>query len=123
MNEDTDDHPLAGRREQPRLRLQIPARITTLSGPEPVLLLDLSQSGARIACRSEPSFKRGLLGWMEFEFYGETVWIKKDMCALRFDPELDLEVVLATRSNAPREWQRHTDNIIEAARRWATGPI
>lgn len=122
MSEETDDHPLAGRRGQPRLKVQIPARITTLSGPEPVLLLDLSQSGARIACQSEPSFKRGLLGWMEFEFYGETVWASKNMCALKFDPELDLDVVLATRANAPQEWQRRTDDVMEAARQWVIGP-
>lgn len=121
MTEDDDLSPITGRRDTPRLKLQIPAQVMTLSGPEPVLLLDLSQTGARIACRAKPAFKRGVLHWMNFECYGEVVWVKEQICALRFDPEIDLDVVLATRTDAPDEWQRQSDNIIEAARHWASG--
>lgn len=121
--ENGDGWPITGRRDTPRLKLQIPAEVVTMSGPEPVLLLDLSQTGARIACRAKPAFKRGILHWMEFEFYGEVVWADKQLCALRFDPELELDVVLTTRAQAPAEWRRLTENVVEAARYWAAGLI
>lgn len=113
------------REKQPRtyqrLKLQLPAEMITLDGPEEVLLLDLSQVGARMICRSRPAFSKGVLCWIGFETYGEKVWQKDRMCGLRFDEELDLGVVVQTRCDVREEWKRHTDDIAAAARLWAQG--
>lgn len=108
-------------RSYQRLKLQLPAQLLTLDGSEEILLLDLSQVGARLACRFPPTFRKGVLTWMTFETYGETVWQKGRMCGLRFDEELDLSVVVRTRQDIREEWLRYSDNLESAARLWAQG--
>lgn len=93
----------------------------TIEGSEPVLILDLSQVGARLACRSRNIPKRGILSWMEFESYGEKVWERGNMCGIRFEEELDLDVILMTRRRAPEEWKRNAEEAISAAEKWVRG--
>lgn len=120
---DVSDPSTTGRRDEQRLRLQIPAKFSSMDGNEPVLLLDLSQSGARIACSDAPRFKRGVLEWMAFEAYSEVVWRRAETCAIRFDPPLAFATVFTTRELAPDEWQRHKESMLEAARTWRAARI
>ena len=108
-------------RSYQRLKLQLPAQIFTFDGSEDVLLLDLSQVGARLACRIPPTFTKGVLSWMGFESYGDTIWQKGRMCGLRFDEELDLSVVVQTRRDVREEWVRYSDDLESTARLWAQG--
>lgn len=125
MSEESQQLAHIGRRDHQRLRLRLPAEMIVLAGTQPVLLLDLSQSGARLAIRSAPRFKQGYLRWLEFETFGETVWVEGNMFGLRFDEELAADILLRTRALAPDEWQRQSDEqsdeVLEYARAWATG--
>ncbi|TCD06566.1 hypothetical protein EYB45_02305 [Erythrobacteraceae bacterium CFH 75059] len=110
-----------GRRDHQRLRLKLAASLITVSATEPVLLLDLSQTGARIATRAPLSITSGFLRWLRWEMFGDVVWEKGPMIGLRFDEKLPLEVLLSTRREAPDESRRHADDALEHARAWAAG--
>jgi hypothetical protein len=100
-----------GRREHPRLRLAIDARLITTGGEYPVRLDNLSQSGAHISRPRVDSFERCVLKWLDYEAWGTMVWARSGYCGVRFEPPLPDGWVLDTRNRTttfPEGWKSPT---------------
>lgn len=90
-----------GRRRDSRLRVELPARLLTLTANVRASLCDLSQSGARL--RHEGPLDRGeegVLRWLEFETFGQIVWSRGGFAGLEFDGLLAPAILLETRDRA-----------------------
>lgn len=108
------------RRERPRLRLGIPVRIETLHGGFDGRLLDLSETGAKVAMESPSSKGEALLQWLSHEAFGEIVWREDDAIGIRFVEPLSREQIVLTRQLAP-SILHDGDAARGAARIWALG--
>ncbi len=90
------------RRNNPRVRLHIPAMVQFASGPIPCQLDDISQRGARIS-RIEPAERASRAGTIcvlqvtGIEAFGKVVWSTKTRCGLLFDERMPLHDVVAVR--------------------------
>ena len=109
------------RRNCPRLRLGIPAKLETLNGSRNVRLLDLSQTGAKIDCPGAKKIGQAVLQWLEFEVFGETVWSDEDLLGMRFDRPLSPSIIFATRQLAPSIVAMANQAASAAAREWVAG--
>jgi len=109
-----------GRRSTSRLRLRLNARLTTLDGTCSVVLLNLSLSGAKIL--AETRLREGseaILQWESLEAFGEIMWVDGSIVGLRFETEVDHDVLLAART-AP-SWLSRDEEIARAALAWVSG--
>lgn len=100
-----------GRRQHPRLRLAIEARLITTWGQYLVRLENLSLTGAHVSRPRTEKFGRCVLKWYEYETWGELVWMRGTYCGIRFDRELPEKLVIQTRSRAtdiPEIWKLPT---------------
>ena len=89
---------MSGRRSQSRLRVRLPARLTTLDGTVNAILTDLSISGAKLAnLPALPVGKEALLQWNGHEAFGRVSWSHDGLCGLRFADPVAPEVLFATR--------------------------
>ena len=87
-----------GRRGRNRLRARLPARIVTLNGTRNTVLLDLSQTGARIKATAEMAQgQQAILSWSGYEAFGTLVWVDRGLCGIAFDETLGPEALFATR--------------------------
>jgi len=111
------------RRNCPRLRLGIPARLETLEGTREARLIDLSQTGAKIDCPGAQTIGQAVLQWLEFETFGETVWRDGELLGVRFDRPLSPSVIFTTRQLAPSVVARADQAVSAAAREWVTGRL
>lgn len=109
------------RRAHSRLRLGIPARLLTLEGQQWVTLIDLSQSGARIALETPRKVVGGgLLRWLGYETFGDPAWQCGEELALHFDVPIDPAWLIETRRRAPGELD-HKGHTRHAAREFVKG--
>jgi len=108
------------RRKRPRLRLGIPVRVETLHGIFDGRLLDLSETGAKVAMESPSRKGDALLQWLSHEAFGEIVWRDGDAIGIRFDEPLSADQLMLTRQWAPSILLDH-DPATKAARMWAQG--
>ncbi len=90
--------PTTGRREHSRLRVRLPARLTTLDGTSSAILTDLSFGGAKLAakCPLRPG-QQAVLNWHTFEAFGTVSWVHDGMCGMHFDEYLAGKVLIETR--------------------------
>lgn len=121
----TDIAPI-GRRAAARLRLSIPVRFTTIYGTYECILLDLSQTGARIALANPMS--AGMGGYLtvaQLEMFGEVVRCQRSgdggVNALAFDDPLPHGAVVRVRHHADTLRQRESAELRDQVRRWVTG--
>lgn len=85
-------------RTESRLRVALPAVLTTRDGTRRVLLEDLSARGARIS--GDIPYNTGeeaVLQWSRFEAHGAVWWFGEDDCGLHFFEPVPVEHLLATR--------------------------
>lgn len=108
------------RRQHSRLRLGIPARLETLYGAREVELLDLSQTGAKVALPQFEYVGTAVLHWLGFDAFGEIVWQDDGLLGMAFDVPLAPWLVLDTRNRAPSVVSAD-QSASEAARAWASG--
>ena len=87
-----------GKRESSRLKLNIRGRLTSARGTQMVELLDLSQTGVRLALSASLSFTEAQLEWLNFEARTTVIWQENRLCGLLFEEALPLAWVAATRS-------------------------
>lgn len=91
-----------GKRGYSRLRLCMAARLISSSATQRAALLDLSCSGARVSARRLPPVGADVvLAWEHFEAFGTIVRSGKGECGIRFETELPLDIVIATRNAEP----------------------
>jgi hypothetical protein len=121
------EEPTTGRREHSRLRVRLPARLTTLDGTTRAVLTDLSFGGAKleVKCDVRPG-QEAVLNWHTFEAFGTVSWVHDGMCGLHFDEYLDGKVLIATRDlddaeHLPNDREMLRDTMRGVARDWVSG--
>lgn len=90
------------RRNHPRLRVRIPARLISLDGFLPATILDLSHKGARLRTFRPVSFREAALQWLDYEAFGRVAWQTHDVCGITFENQLPVRCLMDTR-NVPDE--------------------
>lgn len=86
---------MADRRASARLSTRIPARLRLASGDRSGELLDISQSGTRMAlAQLPPEGAPALLEWAGHEAFCQVMWVANGMCGLRFDRPIARALVL-----------------------------
>jgi PilZ domain len=121
------DNPTAGRRTHSRLRVRLPARLTTLDGTTSAILVDLSFGGARLITSAllVPG-QEAVLAWHGFEAFGMIGWVHDRMCGMHFDEFLAAKVLIATRdlddiNHLPGDRELIRDSMRGVARDWVSG--
>ncbi|MEM7780328.1 MAG: PilZ domain-containing protein [Pseudomonadota bacterium] len=109
------------RRGASRLRLAAPAVFMGHSGRQLVTLLDLSQTGARLAFKQPPDSPAGFINWLEFETFGELVWRERLYAGFAFDEAIPMDWLLTTRHESEYIEEKEHAKIREAARSWVVG--
>jgi len=117
------DEPKAGRRSHSRLRVRLPARLTTLDGTSHAVLTDLSLGGAKLLVNCE--VRRGqeaVLSWHQFEAFGTVSWTHNGMCGLNFEEFVAPKVLIATRDLDDIEHLPNERELIRGiVREWVEG--
>ncbi|MCX7864730.1 MAG: PilZ domain-containing protein, partial [Novosphingobium sp.] len=81
-----------GRRALPRLEVRLPARLTVGEIEVPVVITDISPSGARLSLRSPPRRGvRGMIGWDGVTSPCTVVWSAKAECGVAFGEDIEIE--------------------------------
>lgn len=115
-----------GRRAAARLRLSIPSRLITVFETQTCILLDLSQTGARVGLAAPMALGSGaFLKVGPIEVFGEAVRRMVGhgggVNGIAFDRPLDHADVLAVRQHAETFRQIERDAFRDQVRRWVTG--
>lgn len=95
---------VGGRRMRSRLATRLPATLVTLFGSLPVILLDISLTGARCLVTNNRGItnplrtgKEVVLEWGQFDAFGTIIWEGEGLCGIQFDPIISPSVLVATR--------------------------
>lgn len=118
-----DTTPLVrGQRGHARVRIGVPARLVTMNGTSSCVLIDVSQSGARV-CAAEPPRVGAtvIVERISPELFGTVEWQRGDKFGVRFDTMLTLDDVVQLRQLGDLEPQRARTDLYAHARRWVTG--
>jgi|SRR5690606_38270847 len=89
-----------GRRQAPRYRLRIPARLITLDRTFSVVLEDLSAVGAKITMPVQHEFLVGVLRWMDCHGFADVRWREGLSIGLEFASPISEAVLEGTRRHA-----------------------
>src|SRR5690606_41805934 len=103
MNNPLYRQPEMHRRGHARLRLGIEAELMTLDGRKRVMLMDLSQSGARVRLSEPGKLRQAVLYWIGFEAFGVVVWQDGRDIGVEVEVPIREAAVLAPRSLPPEE--------------------
>ncbi|HEY6816577.1 MAG TPA: PilZ domain-containing protein [Croceibacterium sp.] len=85
------------RRQAPRFRLGVPARLITLERHLTVTLEELSEGGARITLPVPHAFTVGVLKWMDHHAFAEVRWMRERIVGLQFASRIPAETLEQTR--------------------------
>ena len=115
-----------GRRASARLRLAIPARLVSLYGTQPCIMLDISRTGARMALGAPLAVgQSGFIALARFELFGLIVRTERGSGgggnAMAFDDPLSKAQILEIRQFAERFEAREQEDLREQVRKWVTG--
>ena len=89
------------RRQAPRFRVDMSARLITLERHLTVEIDDLSESGARITLPVPHTFGVCVLKWMDFHAFAEVSWMRDLVVGLHFANPISAEALAETCCNAP----------------------
>jgi len=86
------------RRSQSRLRVRLPARLTTLTEKRDVILYDLCMHGAKLRANLPPRVgAEVVLEWQGCEAFGKVVWQRSGFFGLSFIDPITPGELIATR--------------------------
>ncbi len=107
------------RRQNPRLLLGIEAEFICMNGRQPVVLQDISATGAKMEVTQRPPTARGFLRWMDFEVFGDVKWRGGNQCGIIFDRPISNACLVETRRSVPsvlmqqrRDADRHARDFV-----------
>jgi len=89
------------RRQAPRFRLGMPARLITLERHLNVVLEDLSDGGANVVLPVPHAFTVCVLKWMDFHAFAEVRWMRDRSVGLQFASLIPAETLEHTVRYAP----------------------
>jgi hypothetical protein len=130
MEEDNDNHhsdggplgapvPLTGRREHPRLRLNLPARIDLIDGPAKCSLENVSAKGARVAMVDcPPVHALGLLRCSGLDTCFTVIWRVGCRVGLLFDRPISQETVIGLRRTIDNTRRLEFEDLRREAMDW-----
>jgi hypothetical protein len=101
------------RRQAPRFRLGMPARLITLERHLTVVLEDLSEGGARVALAAPHAFTVCVLKWLDFHAFAEVRSTREGALGLQFAsplPASTIEQTLRYAADLVRQTKRNADN-------------
>lgn len=115
-----------GRRAAARLRLSIPAQMLTVFATQHCILLDLSQTGARIGLATPMTIgDDGFLRVGQLEVFGQAVrrmiGVGGGVNGIAFDEPLSHAAVLAVRHHAETFQRVEREALRDQVRRWVAG--
>lgn len=84
------------RRQAPRFRLGMPARLITLERHMTVRLEDLSEDGASVMLPVPHAFTVCVLKWMDHNAFAEVRWIRDNAVGLHFPSPISAAVLAET---------------------------
>lgn len=116
------DVPPEGRRTDPRLRLQLPARLILVDRACSCVLENISRTGARLIVEQPPEL--GEFGQMQcegFELFFETVWCRGKHVGVTFDEPLRRDRLLKLRQFNDCFSDLKHRQIKALARHWVNG--
>lgn len=123
---DDDPQMIVGRRNAPRLRLSIPARLISLDGTHRCILVNLSRTGAQVGL--EQPLRKGdgaILQVAGIDHFA--IVMRSDrgcfggVNGLEFEEPLSDDDVLATRSFAESFEKNERVNLLREVEAWVTG--
>ena len=114
---------VSGRRHFERLRLNIPARLTTFDGTFVVVLNNLSRTGAYLTRPRTDPISQGVLEWLGYEVFGDIIWHRLGHCGMQFEAAIDEEWVNRTRALSSNLIRREERALRSAAREWVSGDV
>ena len=89
------------RRQAPRFRLGMAARLITLEKHLDVVLEDLSEAGAKITLPEPHTFPVCVLKWMDHHAFAEVRWTRGHVVGLQFASPIPAEWLEQTIEHAP----------------------
>lgn len=114
--------PNTGRRAAPRLRVSLPARLISVEGNQPCVLMNLSRSGAQVAVLDSIRVGEGaVLQCGSLEVFGDVIRSDFGLNAIRFEEEISDAQVLEIRHYHETFEERERRSLIDTARKWVTG--
>ncbi|QIQ85505.1 PilZ domain-containing protein [Erythrobacter sp.] len=121
-NEGSTAIPNTGRRSAPRLRVSLPARLISIEGNQPCVLMNLSRSGAQVAVLEAIRVGEGaVLRCGSLEVFGDVIRSDFGLNAIRFEEEISDAQVLDIRHYYETFEDRERRSLIDTARKWVTG--
>lgn len=111
-----------GRRGAARLRVSLPARFVAIERTHACILLNISQTGAKIAILDPVrEGEGGFLHCGALSVFAVVARCEFSLNALQFEQPISHEEVLMTRRYYETFEERERRKLIETARRWASG--
>jgi hypothetical protein len=112
-----------GKRAESRLRVRLAARLVALDFNLPVILCDLSKSGARIEAAGSPlRCCEVVLTWHEFEAFGRIMWSHSGETGIGFYDPIPAELLIATRDLGQVDHRRDNRELVRRhALEWVKG--
>lgn len=89
------------RRQTPRFRLGMPARLITLEKHFDVVLEDLSELGAKVTLSEPHAFPVCVLKWMDHHAFAEVRWMQGAVVGLQFASPISAVTLEQTVRYAP----------------------
>ncbi|MEM8724547.1 MAG: PilZ domain-containing protein [Pseudomonadota bacterium] len=114
--------PNTGRRNAPRLRLSLPARLVAVERTHQCILMNLSRTGAQIAILE--SLREGEGAVLKCGKIDQFVIVSRSefgINALNFEEELSDDMVLHIRRYHENFEERERRALVETARKWVSG--
>jgi hypothetical protein len=113
-----------GRREDARARLDLAARLVSVSGVQQVRLNNLSRGGASVWTPTPPKLGSDVIfQWQGIDAVCSVVWSAPDRCGLRFEEPVPDEAVLLARSLSDGRSARARSEAAESARKFVDGRL
>ncbi|WP_228242936.1 PilZ domain-containing protein [Porphyrobacter sp. GA68] len=113
---------LTGKRARSRLRVSLPARIVSATGSGDCTVVDVSETGARVAAPEPP--RPGVMvvvRCLHLELFGTLVWRRGALAGIAFDAPLRRDQVVGLRGLADEAARMQDEAARQAARAWAQG--
>lgn len=114
--------PTAGRRGNPRARLNIPARLVLLDGHCQCTIENISREGARVV--AEHPLKLGDQGILQnngLDQFFTVHWVRDGRCGLNLDDPIAEETILELRRLADNFESHRQAGLREFGREWVEG--
>lgn len=115
---ETPNEAIEGRREARRVKIAVDGHLLGYEGRQAITVLDLSQTGAKVAFEEPPREKAGFISWMEFETFGDVVWREGLYVGLQFDRPIPIKWLELTEQRVTDADAYRHEKLLREAKEW-----